>query len=455
MNIQYKPIDMPCDMNKVIENIDQSIKEELFEIQEKAYEESRWQEPEALPLNTDNLEFAAYWLHKTVHPIIKPWASSNQKEHFEKFRTSAQSFKHPEFNVEKTYRLSAVGDLMFAKYLEQSKDVLYSAVEELIFGADCCYANLESTLTPTTSRGFRVDKLGDTPHINITKDQYKTLVKHKSYQYDIVQLANNHIMDCGEEGARITMQQLEEDGIEYIGLYDNEVASNAVKTTMINDIKVAWIAHTYSLNEKPLPDQKTWMCDVTRFHDESKLDMTRIKTQILQARAANCDLVVLTLHWGYEYEFYPHPKQQAWAYEFSELGVDMIIGHHPHVCQFHENYTPVNYPEKVVPIFYSLGNLTPGYGAASTVLSLIANIDLCVGKFRGKRKVMITGYELTPSGFMMVERENQKMAMIVPLLGINDSDLDDETRGYVEVMNKYATLILGETWKKDRLDLIK
>ncbi len=447
MDRKYKPIDLPRNLDHMTSSAAPETLKMIEGIIDKKLSEGYWSEPEDMIFNPNDIEFAAYWLHKTRSPIKKGMRGYELEAYFEPFKNCKQTWQPEGFNKKKDYKLSASGDLMFAKHIEQSKDVLYSHVESLIFKSDFAYANLESTLSKEEPKAFSVEATGETPHINITKPQYDALVKHKDYKFNAVQIANNHIMDCGEEGARVTMNQLKHDDINFLGVYENASDASSVTFTMMDHIKIGWVAHTFSLNGKTLPDEKAWLCDITPFHMVKDVNTSKIEQQIQEAKAAGCDLVIVTLHWGLEHECYPHPDQLKWAHKFAELGADAIICHHPHVCQPYELYKLEKYPDKIVPIMYSLGNLTPAYGSAATVLSIVANLTISQGDLAGRKQTFITGIELTPVVFMRaVENENQ-YAILMPLRDLNTIQLDHETRMYVSEINGYADLILGNSWR--------
>jgi len=445
---RFIPIDLPRDLVWLGENFPEEIKTEIERIVSDAIATDRWRTPEDMGLDPHNIPFCAYYTFKSVSPIKEPVEGHGIKERLARFRKVRFDLAPPGFKVEKRYRLSAVGDLMFAKYAEESKDRLYQYVEDLIFGADYAYANLESTISPGVPGDFILGKQGDTPYINITVSQYEALVKHRQKQFSIVQIANNHILDCGEEGIALTIGQLKADRIDYIGVYETEAQSRSVKTTLLDGIKIGWIGHTYGVNFKPVPKDKPWVCDVTPFHIEKSPDISRIERQITDARKAGCDLVFVTLHWGYEHELYPHPDQFKWAARFAELGADAIICHHPHVIQPVEIIQLKNDPGRSVPVLYSLGNLTPGYGSAATVLSLIANLTISRGQLKGEQRTLITGLQVTPVAFMGEKDNDRDFAAIVPLALLVNSDLDGETREYVDQIVEIADLLLGQEWRK-------
>jgi len=444
---KYVPIDLPSNLDGLIENFSEEVKETIARITEERMAEGRWDAPEVIDFDPNDAEFIAYWLHKSRVPLRKAMPGCGVEERLAPWRGTRFDLAPRDFETEREYRLSAVGDLMFAKLLEESKDRMYSLVEDQIFGADLAFANLESTLTSGEVKEMAVAEKGDTPYINITPGQYEALVKHKGSTFDILQLANNHILDCGEEGISTTIDQLERDRIAFVGAYVSEADSRSVKSIQIGTIKIGWVAHTWSVNFKPPPEDRPWICDVTPFHTEEKPDTSRIEEQIRQARAEGCDLVILALHWGLEHEFYPHPDQLVWARRFAEAGADAIIGHHPHVIQFTEIYRPERNPDQAVPILYSLGNLTPAYSAPATVLSLIANLRIGTGRLDGEPKTLITGLELTPVAFMGEKENDREFASIVPLKQLNLLPLDADTRAYVDDLAEIADFVLGENWR--------
>ncbi len=449
MNKNYIPIDLPSNLDHMLSSADPSILKAMDDITQKMLSVGRWSEPEDIIFDPNNIEFAAYWLHKVRKPLTKGMKGYGLEAYFEPFKTCRQTWYPEGLNQTKTYKLSACGDLMLAKHIEVSKDRLYSSVESLIFDSDFAYANLESTLSKAKPKVLSVERQGQTPHINITKAQYDALIKHKTHQFDAVQIANNHIMDCGEEGARVTMAQLKEDDITFLGVYENEQDADRVTFTMMDDIKIGWVSHTFSINGKLLDDEKKWFCDITPFHMVREVDTTRLKGQIQAAREAGCNLVIVTLHWGLEHEFYPHPDQLKWAHEFAELGADAVIGHHPHVCQPYEIYKPKSNPDKRVPIVYSLGNLTPAYGSAATVLSLIANLTISQVEGPGVKQVIISGIEVTPIAFVGVLENDKHYAELVPLKALNNESTSSALKDYVKQINTYADLVLGEGWRND------
>jgi len=141
---------------------------------------------------------------------------------------------------------------------------------------------------------------------------------------NMVNLANNHIFDCGQVGIQDTRNYLNKFDIDYFGGFRLE---NSYSIREINNKKVAFIGIDQTL--EPI-----------------KLDL--FYPLVKKLKKEN-DFVVVNIHWGYEYDISPSKIQSEIAYSLIDSGADVIIGHHPHVIQPLEIY-------KNRVIFYSLGN---------------------------------------------------------------------------------------------------
>jgi len=173
----------------------------------------------------------------------------------------------------------------------------------------------------------------------------------KNANFNVLSVANNHIMEHGENGFLSSVSHLRDSGIVPIGL------KNGMEKIEIKGKMVA--IGGYSLVEdgcrSPL---------YNRISDEDKIfsDVENIKNI--------ADLIVISIHWGSEYVPLPSPEQVKLGRRLIDSGVDVIIGHHPHVVQSMERYG-----EKL--IFYSLGNFVFDQGFIDeTRNSMIAKIEV-------------------------------------------------------------------------------
>jgi len=223
-----------------------------------AIETGRWRTPENIELDLKNPVSLAYWLYKSWNPIVHGMPGHGIEEYLQPYRRTHFDLLPAGFQLESELTMSVAGDLMCTKGLDGAKDRLYEDVADLVFGADIAFANLESTLT-TGAIGSTTFTAEDTPKINLTPTQYETVVSHRGRRFDVVQLANNHILDCGEEGVRTTLSYLKKDGIEQVGV--NETAEDALRPriTELKGLRIGWVVHTFSVNFKPFPEGKPWI----------------------------------------------------------------------------------------------------------------------------------------------------------------------------------------------------
>lgn len=165
--------------------------------------------------------------------------------------------------------------------------------------------------------------------------------------FDLLLTANNHCMDSGADGLKRTISVLDEMGVAHIGTYLSE-AKRRDRLPMIKDInglKVAFLTYTYGTNGFSVP--KPVMVDM--------INRDLIRADVKQARDAGAEMICVCMHWGNEYEQLPSRYQRNLAQYMRELGVEMVIGSHPHVVQPMEmNYEAHN--GSGMATVYSLGN---------------------------------------------------------------------------------------------------
>jgi poly-gamma-glutamate synthesis protein (capsule biosynthesis protein) len=157
----------------------------------------------------------------------------------------------------------------------------------------------------------------------------------------IVSTANNHAWDYAGRGLLETLQNLDRAGVAHAGTGADEADAYRPAIVRVNGLSVAFFAVT-----------QIWNLGVFRQaearHHVAWADFSRLRKALVKARAES-DFVVVSYHGGEEYTDIPLPKTRAFVTAVMSLGVDVVIGHHPHVPQGVAWYG-------VRPVFYSLGN---------------------------------------------------------------------------------------------------
>ncbi len=159
---------------------------------------------------------------------------------------------------------------------------------------------------------------------------------------DIVSLANNHVLDFGQDVLSQTFDTLDQAGIAYVGAGDSLERAGAWQTIEAGGRKVAFLSAS-----RVIPvvgwDVRNSQPGVFTTYDPALL-----VEQIQKADQEN-DLVVVYVHWGIEKAETPEEYQRTMAKQYIDAGADLVVGAHPHVLQGIEYY-------KGVPVIYSLGN---------------------------------------------------------------------------------------------------
>ena len=445
---KLRPVSMPRDARPIMKFSGELA--DAIEGQLRNAADGRWDTPVDVKLDPRNPESLAHWLYKSINPVTKGMRRPeiDIEALLEPYKKTRFEMLPEDFSVEAEITMSASGDLMCTPGLDGAKDRLFESVDDLIFGADVSYANLESTLT-TEEVGPTEFTEESTPKINLTPMQYETVISHKGRRFDIVHLANNHILDCGEEGILTTLARLDKDGIAQVGVNRTKCDANKPRVTEVAGLRIGWVAHTFSVNFKPFPEDKPWIVNMTPFHLESQPDISLIERQIRACREDGCEIVIVALHWGLEFELYPHPQQVGWAHRFADLGADLVIGHHPHVPQPVEIYRPANDPDRAVPILYSLGNLSTLMSHPAMALSLVARIGFAKGLYRGKPAVRVAKLELVPVALVAERASGKEITRLVPLKELDRGVSEGPMRVYVDEMADYARVVVGDDWRAD------
>ncbi len=163
--------------------------------------------------------------------------------------------------------------------------------------------------------------------------------------FNLVSLATNHTMDKGEQGVLNSVAYWKtKSGVVSSGQWSSDEERNQSIATIheVNNIKYAFISYTIWTNGLNTPTGKEYLNNLYS-EEKAKADIEAVRDKV--------DFVIVAMHWGTEYSFKVDAKQEEIANYLSSLGVDLIIGAHPHVIQTVEY---INNNKTFV--VYSLGN---------------------------------------------------------------------------------------------------
>ncbi len=164
--------------------------------------------------------------------------------------------------------------------------------------------------------------------------------------WDACSTASNHSADKGFAGLVSTLDALDSAGVVHAGTYRTAEAADTPLIVVANGVRVGLISATYGLNGLPYPDGHTWSVQL--------IDVPQIQRRAHMLRETGAEVVIVSLHWGEEYQHQPSAFQRRVAEELmTDRAIDAIVGHHAHVVQ------PV---ERIDgrPVVFGLGNFLSG-----------------------------------------------------------------------------------------------
>jgi poly-gamma-glutamate synthesis protein (capsule biosynthesis protein) len=208
----------------------------------------------------------------------------------------------------------------------------FEYVEPYLKKADLVIGNLEVTFAGPPYKGY--------PQFS-SPDELADALKWAGF--DILVTANNHALDRRQKGLERTLEQLDLRGIPHAGTYAGPEIRQTHYPLVVekNGIRIALLNYTYGTNGIKVPPPSI----------VNRIDTTRIKLDLLKAASAEPDFIIVTMHWGNEYQTTESAVQRELAAFLFKHGAHAIIGSHPHVVQ------PVRGDGKGSLVAYSMGNL--------------------------------------------------------------------------------------------------
>lgn len=267
-----------------------------------------------------------------------------------------------------TATVLSTGDiLMHGKVINSGKqddgsynfDSIFQYVRSYAQAADFSVANLETTLCGTDN-GYAY---AGNPKFNCPDAIVDSL---KGAGFDMLLTANNHADDTSLVGYKRTLNVVREKGLDTLGTY---LSADEQKWTIeeVNGIKIGMVCYTYSdgfsQNGYPLLNyNEVGENGILNYFTYDKLSefYTQLQGYLDEMKAAGAEATVVYLHWGEEYKWKtgegPNANQTAMAQKLCDMGVDVIVGGHPHVVQPVDLLTSGTDAEHKTIVLYSMGN---------------------------------------------------------------------------------------------------
>lgn len=321
--------------------------------------------------------------------------------------------------IENEITISAVGDMLIHERVyddartEDGFDFvpMLEDVEPFLNDSTITFANQETMI------GGEEIGLSTYPAFNSPTEVGDAL---RAVGVDVVSIANNHTLDRGEQAIMNSLDHWDKINMMYVGSYRDEEDRKTLRVYETEEgIDVAFLAYTYGTNGIPVPDSKDYLVNL--------IDQEIMMADIAEAKEQS-DIVILSLHFGDEYERLPNQEQKDLVQLAADLGVDAVLGHHPHVLQ------PMEWVEgkdghKTLAI-YSLGNFLSGqeeyYRQVGGIL-----------KFKFKQTIIEDEetIELIEPQFMptFVTAHSGYKYKVLPMYQLTDAELPDAANLYNEI----------------------
>jgi poly-gamma-glutamate capsule biosynthesis protein CapA/YwtB (metallophosphatase superfamily) len=342
---------------------------------------------------------------------------------------------HPERNLASTTKevvqtatIGALGDILIHDWVyedaktDSSYDFkpMFSVVKPILKQPDFLMANQESILG-----GVELG-LSGYPTFNSPQEMGDALI---DAGVDFVSNANNHSLDKGERGILSEIAYFHRVGLPYVGSFKDEKDQQTLRIIKVNGIKLAILAYTYGTNGIPLPPGKDYLVNL--------IDKEKMRDEIHRAKQA-ADVVIMSVHWGNEYQRLPSEAQKELAQYLVNEGADIIFGHHPHVLQPMDWHIGPNGRKAFV--VYSLGNFLSGQTSDYKDIGGLATIEITKRSGASGVKIELSNPRFIPT---YVSNENAQNFRVVPLEDAESYGLNNAKEKYEEIMQHMTQ------WLKD------
>lgn len=305
---------------------------------------------------------------------------------------------------------------------------MYSYIKDIVKNYDLAYYNQETIL------GGSEIGVSSYPAFN---SPYEVGDATIDTGFNLVSLATNHTLDRGEKAIINSLNYWNnKSNVLTSGSYLSNDDRNKVNIKEVNNITYTMLNYTYGTNGIKVPEGKEylvniWPCTGNNPDNDTKYQEYKevVKEDILRVRD-KVDLLIVAMHFGVEYTHVPTNYQIDMAEFLSSLGVDIIIGTHPHVIM------PITYINDTL-VIYSLGNFLSAQDTNNdynTTVGLLSSIKIT----KNIDKDNNTSIKLSDLNNELIYTTNKDGYKIIPF---SNPDIKDYLNDYERVYNKYANIV--------------
>ena len=208
----------------------------------------------------------------------------------------------------------------------------FQYIKEMVSEADISLGILEGALAGGEPTGY--------PIFNSPDEVIDSL---RDTGIDVVNYANNHIYDYYDEGLQRTIEITKEKGLDVLGIKSTEEEKSYL-VKEVDGVKIGFASYVFetetingykTINSNPVSINSENLINTFNYNDLESF-YNRIASEISAMKAEGVEFIIASMHWGEEYNTYIEATQNEIAKKLNELGVDIILGGHPHVIQPYE-----------------------------------------------------------------------------------------------------------------------
>lgn len=305
---------------------------------------------------------------------------------------------------------------------------VYENIAKIIAGSDIAFINQEVMLTGEASAY---------PNLAAPAENADALI---AAGFNVINLATNHTLDKGVAGLETCLENVHARPFEAVlGAFRTEEESTQLCVLEKQGIRFGFLSYTYGLNGYQLPSDKQWKIALI---DEAKIQ------QDLEAIRPACDYLIVSMHWGNEYQTAENSRQNELAQLLCDGGADLIIGTHPHVLQ------PMEWLEREdghkTLCAYSLGNFVSNQHKRVTMLGGILEVELLFDEDGTLLETTSAGVISTVTHYKKGYYTIYQLSEYTDELAAVHAIKNYETPFNLEYLNELSQKILGEnaiTWE--------
>lgn len=313
---------------------------------------------------------------------------------------------------------------------------MISYIKEIVSNYDIAYYNQETIL------GGSELGLSDYPTFNSPYEAGDAML---DAGFNLVSLATNHTMDSGKKAVENSCKYWQsKENVLTAGSYCSEEERNKINIKEINNIKYTMLNYTYGTNGMPVANDylvNVWPTDIDNINNpekdtkyqaykkQVKEDIDKVKDKV--------DFLIVAMHWGVEYTHEPTAYEKDMASYLASLGVNLIIGTHPHVIQ------PVTWIDDTL-VIYSLGNfISAQYQNKSTCTNYKCTTELMTSlKIEKDIKNNQTSVKITNvENELLYNYYNQSTWRNFKVIPFSNPKIKECLPNYKEVYNTYKAVV--------------